>query len=119
MRRPRSKFVRDTIKPLPFNDANRAYVDDLVRIERFALTRPGCWTEAMHDGFLRSHHPAEYDAIFRELNPTAHAREARERARREREEREEEKREAAVERRRHERDRAMWERLGGQVQRRD
>jgi len=113
MQDPRSEFVRDTIRTLPFTEANRRFVHELLTIERFVINGPGSWGSAILDGALRDRHPVAYDAILRELNPKRHAREIRERAKLARELRAEDRQRAVSERTQRKRDREMWRRLGG------
>ena len=47
MQLPRSKFVRDTIKQLAFNEDSRAYVHILLRLEDIIVNGPGSWAGAM------------------------------------------------------------------------
>jgi hypothetical protein len=105
---PRTTFVRDTIRALAFTRPNRAYVSDLLAIERLVTHGRTTWAGGMLAELLRTRHPREYDAISRELNPDGHDRARRERARRARAARDEERREAAAGRRQRERARKLW-----------
>jgi hypothetical protein len=108
MDRPLSKYVRDCIKALPFNDRTRRRVHDLLHIESFAVHPPRSWTGGMFDDALRRADPAAYAAIHAELNKAKYECEQRDRARRLREAREDHRRHAAAERRKREDDRRLW-----------
>lgn len=115
MEKPRSKYVRDVIKGLPFTEDNRKYVHDLVTIEHFVTKGPRSMAEGMFNAELRRAYRGAYDCIHRELNPEGYARAAVER-RRERSELARLQHEAAeAERRGRERDREVWAELGGKL----
>ena len=67
-RQVRSKFVREKIRGSSFSDhKRRAYIDDLVRIERYILTDASGWgfAGAMHYSQLKEKHPKEWSIIYR------------------------------------------------------
>jgi hypothetical protein len=108
---PRSEFVRGRIRRLPFTDAHRAYVNDLLAIERLTTQPANTWAGGLLDDRLRSKYPREYEAIARELSPTRYERSLQQRAKRRRALHAAEQREAAGERRRRAREREMWARV--------
>lgn len=111
MDRPLSKYVRDRIKALPFNDRARRVVYDLLLIEKFAVRPPRSWIGRMFEDSLRREHPAAYEAINAELNEATYHRDENDRARRRRAVREDDRRRAAADRREHDAARRLWDRV--------
>ena len=111
MDRPLSKYVRDRIRALPFNDASRRVVRDLLLIEKFAVHPPRSSIGGMFEESLRRMHPAAYAAINAELNGAKYERDKNDRARRRRAVREDDRRHAAADRRDREDARRLWDRV--------
>lgn len=107
VKRPLSRFVRDRIRSLPFNNANRKYVHRLLVIEELALRPPSSMAGGMLDESLRVKHPREYRAIYNELNHAEHHRRLRQVGRWTHRLHAEERREATHARRERQRDREL------------
>lgn len=74
MRTPRSKYVREAIKGLPFDKENRKYLHDLLQVEHYVLHGPRSFAEAMHRAELERAYRGAFHQIHRELNPDGHER---------------------------------------------
>ncbi|MCK4730414.1 MAG: hypothetical protein KAT28_03790 [Candidatus Aenigmarchaeota archaeon] len=110
---PKSEFIKKKIKETLWKD--RKYIEDLIRIERYALGEYFGWVTGYIVADLKENYPKEWEIIHQELNPKGYkkmleqAKKERENEKREgikirKEETEEEKR-----------DLREWKKLGGKV----
>ena len=113
METPKSEFVKKKIKETSWKD--RKYIEDLIRIERYALGEYGGWTTGYMIVQLKEKYPKEWKIIHQELNPKGYKKtlkeEKEERLKEKREEEKFEKEEAEEEKR----DLKEWKKLGGKV----
>ncbi|MFH1376072.1 MAG: hypothetical protein ABIH25_00380 [Candidatus Woesearchaeota archaeon] len=69
MKKIKSKFVRNKIKGLKWNEKNADYIRDLMDIELFVFGK----YMGIHAGYMQNDlerkYPKEWEAIFNELNP--------------------------------------------------
>ena len=63
----KSKYLRKKIKLTKWE--NRDYINDLIRLEQWALHWPKGFSANLHFHNLKSEYEEEYIAILRELNP--------------------------------------------------
>ncbi len=110
----KSNFVKDLIRASSFSDdEQRAYIDELLTLERFILDGVSGYASGMHFLQLKDRYGLEWLRIYEELKPD----ELKEMRRKEEQEKEERKHEEAVrkeeERRWEECSRQEWISLGG------
>ena len=71
----KSTLVKNLIRGANWNDkVRRKYVDDLIRIERYVLTGPTGFADALYAGVLKAKYSRESMIIFRELKPKDYER---------------------------------------------
>jgi len=114
---PKSKFVRDKVKDLPFTKKNRRYIENLLAIERYVEEPASGWIENMQQFGLRGGYPSEWLAIVAELHPEQYASERHKLEAEIRRDERQERAMAAAERREETEDRALWRKLGGKIAR--
>src|SRR3989338_498323 len=107
--KPQSKYVKNKIKGLEFNEKNRFYIDDLLCLERAAKGQPGGCAGAMRAHSIAERYPKECKAIKDELYPLWREDEKRGRML----ELCEERKMAAKEKKELKEDRKLWASLGG------
>jgi|SRR5208337_5394014 len=89
----KSNFVKDLIRASSFSDVEqRAYIDELLRLERFILKGVHGYAAGMLYDQLKHRYPQEWSKIYEELKPD----EFRETRRKEEREKEERKHKEAV-----------------------
>ena len=65
----KSQFIKDKIKGLEWNKKNKEYIDNLVFIENYILTKTGGMGISYIIQSLESRYKKEFKAIYNELKP--------------------------------------------------
>jgi hypothetical protein len=66
----KSEFIKAKIKDSNWNDKfRRNYIDDLIKLEDYALYGAHGWANALYLHGLKDSYKREYDIIFKELKP--------------------------------------------------
>jgi hypothetical protein len=110
----KSELVRNLIRGASWKDrVHREYVDDLIEIERYVLTGPTGFADALRAGMLKAKYSRESMIIFKELKPEEYERFIKEDKRRRRKIREKTERLARERKIEEERLRREWLKMGG------
>ncbi len=110
----KSNLVKDLIRSSSFSSARqRAYIDELLRLEEFILEGVHGFASGMHYNHLKYRHPQEWSRIYEELKPDQFREICKREELEEAERKHEEEVRKADEKRWEERARQEWISLGG------
>lgn len=110
----KSELVKNLIRGASWKDrVRREYVDDLIRIERYVLTGPTGFADALYAGMLKAKYSRESMIIFRELKPNEYERFMKEAERRRKKSKEEDERVAKERKIEEEHLKREWLEMGG------
>lgn len=110
----KSELVRNLIRGASWKDrVRREHVDDLIEIERYVLTGPTGFADALRAGMLKAKYTRESMIIFEELKPEEYKRFIEEDEQRRRKIREETERLARERQIEEERLKKEWLEMGG------